>query len=192
MEAGYARIFPILIAVGMVLLIYRRLRRSFGRQRIAPARMGMRIALLSLLACSMLPLAMRAGQYLGMEIAGLAAGAALGLWGAAKTRYTTHEHQWYYIPHTYTGVAVSLLFIARLTYRMAVLYATRGPSAPDIDAAASYGLAPGSIVRSPLTVGLLFVVIGYYVCYYGCVLWKYKRIGPEELEAAETARGPPP
>jgi threonine/homoserine/homoserine lactone efflux protein len=45
------------------------------------------------------------------------------------------------------------------------------------------------MVQSPLTVGILFVLIGYYLCYYGWLLWKAKHIAPEDLE---TAAGPPP
>jgi hypothetical protein len=40
--------------------------------------------------------------------------------------------------------------------------------------------------QSPFTVGLLCVVIGYYVCYYGLVLFKSTRIGPEDLEVSTT------
>jgi hypothetical protein len=39
---------------------------------------------------------------------------------------------------------------------------------------------------SAFTVGLLFVVVGYYVCYYGMLLWKSKRISPEDLEVNPT------
>jgi hypothetical protein len=43
------------------------------------------------------------------------------------------------------------------------------------------------MVRSPLTLGLLFVLIGYYVCYYSLVLWKSKQIKPEDIEVAPVA-----
>jgi hypothetical protein len=40
---------------------------------------------------------------------------------------------------------------------------------------------PASMLTSPLTLGLFFVLMGYYVCYYSIVLWKAKRSAPEEL-----------
>jgi hypothetical protein len=43
------------------------------------------------------------------------------------------------------------------------------------------------MVKSPLTVGLLYVLIGYYVCYYGLVLRKSKQIKPEDMETAPAA-----
>ena len=48
MQDGYSRIWPYVIAVLAILLIYRRLRRSFGRQRLQPVRMRARIVILLL------------------------------------------------------------------------------------------------------------------------------------------------
>jgi len=180
MEADYSRIWPYAIAGLAVLLIYRRFRRSFGRQPMRPVRMWIRIALLILLGCSLLPSAFKSGQFLIAELGGALAGLALGFWGARHTRYATYEGRLHYVPHTYTGVAVSLLFIGRLVYRFVEWYSQNG--ALGGAAAASRGMPP-PMVRSPLTVALIFVVVGYYVCYYAMVLWKSKRISPEDLEA---------
>jgi uncharacterized membrane protein YuzA (DUF378 family) len=37
---------------------------------------------------------------------------------------------------------------------------------------------------SPLTVGIFYVLVGYYVCYYSLVLWKSKHLKPEDIESA--------
>jgi hypothetical protein len=181
MQFDYSRIWPYAIAGLAVLLIYRRFRRSFGRQPLRPVRMWIRIGLLILLGCSLLPSAFKSGQFLLAEVAGAMAGLALGVWGARHTRYATYEGRLHYVPHTYAGVAVSLLFIGRLVYRLVEWYSQSGAmgGAPT----ASQGFAAPSMVRSPLTVGLIFVVVGYYACYYAMVLWKSKRISPEDLEA---------
>jgi hypothetical protein len=183
MQLDYSRIWPYAIAGLAVLLIYRRFRRSFGRQPMRPRRMLIRIAVLVLLGCTLLPAAFASGQFLLAEVAGAMAGAALGFWGARHTRYATSEGRLHYVPHTYTGVVVSLLFIGRLVYRGVVWYSQNGEFGGA--GAASRGIAP-TMVRSPLTVALIFVVVGYYVCYYAMVLWKSKRISPEDLEAFPT------
>ena len=170
-----------MIAGLAVLLIYRRFRRSFGRQPLRPARMWIRIVLLILLGVSLAPSAIRSGQFLFAELAGLLAGSALGFWGAEHTRYAVHEGRLHYVPHTYTGIAISLLFIGRLVYRFVEWYAVNG--AAGSAAAGARGIVPEPMMKSPLTVGLVFVVVGYYVCYYALVLWKSKRISPEDLEA---------
>ena len=150
--------------------------------------MWIRIALLIVLSCSLLPFAFKSGQFLLAELAGAMAGLALGFWGARHTRYATYEGRLHYVPHTYTGIAVSLLFIGRLVYRSVEWYGQNGALEGALDA--SQGLPP-PMVRSPLTVGLIFVVVGYYVCYYAMVLWKSKRISPEDLEATPAPAAAP-
>jgi hypothetical protein len=172
-----------MIAALAVVLIYRRFRRSFGRQRIRPVRMSLRIGILIVLGCSLLPMALKSGQFLMTELGGVVAGIALGVWGAERTRYQSYDGQLHYVPHTYTGVAVSLLFVGRMVYRIVEIYSmdrSNGSSGADL---ASQGFAAPTMMRNPLTVGLLFAVIGYYVCYFGMVLWKSNRISPEEIEA---------
>jgi len=189
MQVDYSRIWPYAIAGIAVLLIYRRFRRSFGRQPIRPIRMWIRIALLIVLSCSLLPFAFKSGQFLLAELAGAMAGLALGFWGARHTRYATYEGRLHYVPHTYTGIAVSLLFIGRLVYRIVEWYRENGALGGALEA--SQGIAPPPMVRSPLTVGLIFVVVGYYACYYAMVLWKSKRISPEDLEAVPAPAAAP-
>jgi hypothetical protein len=58
--------------------------------------------------------------------------------------------------------------------------------------AALQGFSAPTAAMSPLTVGLLFVVVGYYVCYFSMVLWKSKRIGPEDFEAPPTVTAAAP
>jgi hypothetical protein len=184
MQVDYSQVWPFLIAVLAVLAIYRRFRRSFGQQRLRPIRMWVRVGILTVLGCSLLPAALKSGEFFLAEVAGVMVGTALGVWGAQRTRYRTYDGQLHYVPHTYTGVVVSLLFIGRLVYRMAELYAMRPTSG---SMAQTEDFAPPTMVRTPVTVGLLFLVIGYYVCYYSMVLWKSTRISPEELEVATTS-----
>lgn len=191
MHADYSRIWPYLIAVMVVLAVYRRLRRSFGQQPVRPVRMRIRMGILVAVGISLLPLALKSMQFLGAEIAGLVAGIALALWGASRTRYRSEGNQLYYVPHTYTGIVVSLLFIGRLAYRLAQAYLWNAAPVSGTDAATSM-TGPAMNMKSPLTAGLVFVLIGYYVVYYGVVLWKARHISPEELEVVTTPTGTSP
>jgi hypothetical protein len=171
----------------VVFAVYRRLRRSFGRQPLRPRRMMIRIVLLALIGCALMPAAFRSTQFLAAELAGAALGIALGLWGAERTRFLMSGEQLHYVPHTYTGIAVSLLFLGRLAFRLVQVYSGSHPShvayanaVPGADPAQA--LTTGSMVQSPLTVGLLYVLIGYYLCYYGLVLWKSKHLKAEDIE----------
>lgn len=179
MPPAYSRIWPWIFAALVAFMVYRRFRRNFGRQLLRPTRMSLRMVILLVLAAALAPAALRGRDYLFAEIAGAAAGVALALWGASRTRFVRDAERLFYIPHTYTGIAVSALVLGRIVYRWVERYPTGGlPAAGN----PSPG-APAEIVKAPLTAGLFFVLIGYYVCYYGWLLWKSKRITPADLEA---------
>ena len=113
----------------------------------------------------------------------MALGAALALWGASRTRFETENGRRYYIPHTYTGIAVTLLFVGRLIYRFA-----QSSAAPAAAGGTATAAGPQAAMQSPLTVGIFFVLIGYYVCYYSWVLWKSRHITAADLEVPPDTR----
>ncbi len=175
------------MAALVVFAVYRRLRRTFGRQLLRPTRMKIRIVLFVVIGCALLPAALRSPASLGAELAGLVVGVALALWGADRTRFLMYDNQLHYVPHTYTGIAVSLLFLGRLVYRLVQVYTGVhiAPAAGGGDPGQAFNGA--SMFRSPLTLGSVFVLIGYYACYYGLVLRKSKHIKPEDVEVAPAA-----
>jgi hypothetical protein len=147
-------------------------------------RMQVRIVLLLVIGCLLLPAALHSAAFISAVLAGIVAGVALAMWGAARTRFLRVSGQLYYVPHTYTGIAVSLLFVGRLVYRLLQASSTmHGTHAAAADSA-NQGFAPAGMLQSPLTLGLYFVLMGYYVCYYSMVLWKSKRVVAEELSSA--------
>jgi cytochrome b561 len=146
--------------------------------------MTIRMVILAVLGASLLPAALSSTSFLAGEVVGAATGIALALWGAKRTRFLTHNGQLCYVPHTYAGIAISLLVVGRIAYRFTQVYAAPGIMPPNA-AAGDSAAAPASMVQSPLTVGIFYVLIGYYLCYYGWLLWKSKHIVPDDLEAPE-------
>jgi hypothetical protein len=65
-------------------------------------------------------------SYLESLAIGLIVRIALALWGASRMLYLREQGQLFFVPHTYTGLAVSLLFLARLVYRFEQVYAATG------------------------------------------------------------------
>jgi len=186
MQPDFSQIGPYLMAAVVVFAVYRRFRRTFGRQVLNRTRMTVRIVLLTVVGCTLLPPALRSVEYLAAELAGVALGLGLGLWGAQRTRFLMYGERLHYVPHTYTGIAVSLLFLGRLVFR--VVQAYTGAPSPHADASQVH--APASMLRSPLTAGIFFVLVGYYVCYYSLVLWKSKHLKPEDIESAPAPAAP--
>jgi len=183
-----------LFAALIIFVVYRRLRRTFGRQLMSPPRMLVRMVLFAVLAALLLPTALRSTAFGGAAAGGIVVGVLLALWGASRTRFERAGAQLYYLPHTYTGIAVSLLFIGRVAFRLLQGYQIIHGAG----ASASPGRAPGlaSYVSSPLTLGLFFVLVGYYVCYYGLVLRRSKRLEADEVVEITSPLGavaaPPP
>jgi hypothetical protein len=189
MNFDFSQIVPFSIAILVVFLIYRRLRRSFGQQPLRPVRMQVRIVLLLVVGCLLLLAAIRSPTFIAAVLAGIVAGVALALWGAARTRFLRVSGQLYYVPHTYTGIAVSLLFLGRMVYRLIQVSGTmEAAHAPAADSA-SQGIAAAGMLQSPLTLGLYFVLMGYYVCYYSMVLWKSKRVVAEQVSVSAPLPG---
>jgi hypothetical protein len=85
---------------------------------------------------------------------------------------------------------VSLLFIGRLLFRLLQWNGAGHPAMTALTADPAQGFAPSMMARSPLTFGLLYVLVGYYVCYYALVLRKSKHLGPEDIEEGSSAAAP--
>jgi hypothetical protein len=158
-------ITPILIAALVVWGVVRRLRRSFGRQAVHSARLWVRIGLLTLAGGLVVATsATRGAESFEALAAGLACGAALGYLGLRHTRFEVTPEGRFYTPHTYIGLAVTLLFLGRLLYRF--LYLSNG-------AHGMFGADPAlaaAYQRSPLTLGVFAMLLGYYLLFNTGVL----------------------
>ena len=155
---------PYLIAAIIVWSLYRRMRRSFGRQRVRDGFMWLRIGILSALAVFIAVQVARDVDVLGSLLVGIAAGAVLGYVGLRYTKFEVTPQGRFYTPHAYIGVAVTALFVARILYDYLGMTDRMLPlGAPGPELAALYQ-------HNPLTVIMLGAMVGYYVLYYLGVL----------------------
>lgn len=159
---------PSLIAGLLVFAVYRRIRRNFGRQRLRMTRMMLRVVIFAAVGLLGLVAAIAVPRVLGAGVAGIAAGALLGAWGVRLTRFERDAGGTWYTPNAWLGVGVTALFLARLVYRLVVLYpawtALGAAQAPG-DAAPRAPLLP-AVLHGPLTFALFGLLVGYYVAYY--------------------------
>lgn len=155
---------PYLIAALVIWGVYRRMRRSFGRQRVRDGLMWLRIGILSLAAVLIGVQIARNVDVLGVLVVGIACGAVLGYFGLKHTKFEVTSEGRFYTPHTYIGLAVTALFLGRLLYRFLGMYNGLVPPAnTGQDLAALYR-------HSPFTLAVIGAVVGYYVLYYVGVL----------------------
>jgi uncharacterized membrane protein HdeD (DUF308 family) len=168
------RVWVLGLGLLMALQIYRRIRRNFGRQPLKVWRLRLRIGILLIVGALLTVVALLSAAAAGAAVGGAALGVALATWAARRTRFEMHENQLHYVPHTVTGVAITVLLLARVGYRLLSVSSAADP--------ANAGLAPASLVSSPLTLGLFFVLVGYYCCYYGWLLQKSQHLSAADFE----------
>jgi hypothetical protein len=182
---GHETLWSLLFAALLIFAVYRRFRRNFGHQPFSARRLAWRIAILSAVGAVVLPTALRSAAFLSAALGGIIVGVGLGLWGARRTRFERRDDKLYYIPHTYTGMTVFALFLGRIAYRLFTgpvgAVGTAGPAAATSN--------PGSLVQSPVTLGLLLILVGYYVYYYAAILIKSRHIEASDLEPAANSPG---
>ena len=144
--------------------IFRRVRRTIGRQPYQPKRMQARMIVLGIVGTIALLFSFRNVEVGGAMVAGLVGGAALGFFGVRHTKFETTPQGQFYTPHMYIGLLVSLLFLGRLAYRFLI-------EMPTMQAAAQAGGNPyAAMQKSPLTMAIFGIVVGYYIAYYAAVI----------------------
>ncbi|HEY2807459.1 MAG TPA: hypothetical protein VGI91_01575 [Steroidobacteraceae bacterium] len=146
--------------------VYVRFRRSIGRQRFVAARSWLSVTVLPLLLASVAWGLRFQPPVMGLSLAsGLLLGVALGVLGLRLTRFEVAGDGLYYVPSAHLGIALSTLLVARIGYRYVA--ATAAGSAP---------AAPMGMHLTPLTLGLVGTVVGYYGTYAaGLLRWSVRQ-----------------
>ena len=163
----------LLVAAFVGWAIYRRARRNFGRQLVQERRLRLRVALLSIVGTLALSVFAVNVMMLSALLTGLVCGAILASVGLRHTKFEVTAQGRFYAPHTYIGLVVSALLIARILSRLLT-----------VSARAQTQLSTGAILfaqgqNGPLTLGMLGVVIGYYVLFFLGVLRRSRELSLE-------------
>jgi hypothetical protein len=161
------------IGVGALFLwrTYSRIRRVVGRQHLSKVRPWITVSVFLLLILLLAGISMaRPESLLGLG-GGLVVGIGLAVYSLRKTRFENTAEGLFYTPSAHVGIAVSLLFVGRVLYRLIQMYAY-GISAP------GRAPAPGQdpnlhYATTPLTMLVFGVLAGYYLAYaIGLLRWK--------------------
>lgn len=175
--------FTVLIAAFVLLILYRRFRRNFGRQPLRPKRMIVRIVVLAVVCVLLLASPFRGLASDAAAAGGAVIGIALGLWALTHTKFETSAAGRFYTPNGYIGMAVVALLIGRLIYRLAVVYPLVHHAVQQTAQNPQLQMTPfGAYQRSPLTLGIYFILAGYYICYYAGVLIRSRVTRPAKSD----------
>jgi hypothetical protein len=144
---------------------YARIRRMVGRQRLSRVRPWITLTVFPLLIALLCLAAAGVPRSLAWMGAGLAAGALLGVFGLRRTTFEPTPQGLYYTPNAHLGVALSLLFIARIAYRFVEVLVI----------APAMGRAPQDFAASALTLAVFGLLAGYYIAYaIGILRWRWR------------------
>ncbi len=146
--------------------MYSRIRRMVGRQRSTSVRPWIPVIAFPILLCLVAIASMTHPAALAALLGGIVAGVMLGIYGLKLTKFEKTEEGLFYTPNAHLGIALSLLLVGRLIYRVVQV--------STIANANSFG-------SSPMTIAILGMLGGYYVTYaIGHLLWR-SRINRVEI-----------
>ncbi len=149
--------------------VYTRLQRSVGRQAFRPSGLGIAFSIFLIVSLLFGARSINHPPLMLGWLAGFVPGAILGFWALHLTRFETTAEGRFYTPNAHIGVALSLVFIGRIIYRITVIYMH---AAPD-------GRVPPPMGSSALTFAAFELLAGYYMVYNGGVLKKFGRPEPQ-------------
>lgn len=150
MQLTLPALTPILATAGVGFILYRRIRRLFGRQPYRPKRALARLILLGVVMLALIVAAVMLPQVWPGIVAGIVAGTAIGVFALRHTQVEPCLREAYYTPNPWIGGALSLLLVGRLAWRWA-------------GGAFSGGMP--TTQASPLTMAIAATLIAYYLTY---------------------------
>lgn len=179
---SYAVTIPLVL-----LMLWRRVGRQFGRQPIRRKRMIARVAIFAMIACALLMTGLYDTRLAEGLVAGIVPGVGLGLLGLRLTRFEADPVRGdCYVPNPWVGAVLVALLLGRLMWRFLVLW-------PQMQQAGSLAAMPGTSMTmgyhsSPLTLLVFGLLIGYYIAYYAGLLIHHRRFQrASALKAKEEA-----
>ncbi len=163
MPAALAPYAPYLATAAIGWAYYRRIRRSFGRQRWQPVRTTLRLALVSVALVGLIVAASFLPHVVPGIAMGAAAGVALGVFALRHTQAEWSDGQGWYTPNPWIGGALTLLLLGRLAWRYA-------------NGAFSGAAAQTAQQASPLTLGIAAALVAYSLVNGAGLLWRMRRL----------------
>lgn len=163
------------IVAVLAFVVWRRVSRSFGQQRIRRKAMIFRIGVFAFLGCVLALAGFHKFALLEGLVGGVLIGAAIGTVGLRLTRFETDPIKGdCYVPNPWIGALLTVLLLGRLAWRFMVL----APVLQQASAAAQAGgqnMPMAGYTSSPLTMLVIGLLIGYYIVYFTGLLIHHRR-----------------
>jgi cytochrome b561 len=172
-------VFLYLLIPFILWRIYKRVRRLVGRQHSRAWHHWAAAIFFPLLVALLGFASLAHPEALAALSAGVAGGVGLAIVGLRLTRFEVTPQGYFYTPNAHIGIALSLLFVGRILYRLVQVYTLTGPEA--VAASQNFG-------RSPFTTLVVGLMAGYYTAYaIGLIRWRWRiKRGASAVDTALT------
>ncbi len=175
-------------AIGAFILwrIVSRIRRMVGRQKYSGVRAMITVCIFPVLIALVMFGAMKHEGNALIMLGGMAVGIGLGMYGHRLTKFENSPAGKFYTPNAHLGIALSVLLLGRIAWRMGTLYFTTQ----------SFSAPPGDFYGSSLTLFLFGMLAAYYITYaIGLLRWSRSlrtTVSSVTAEIANDADNPTP
>ncbi|MDE2430038.1 MAG: DUF1453 family protein [Burkholderiales bacterium] len=182
MQAPGASTITFLVLIPLVIWrVISRVKRLVGRQPLSRVRPWITLTIFPLFILLLAFASRHHLENLSWLPVGLVVGVLLGRFGLRHTRFESTSQGMFYTPNAHLGIALSLLFVLRILYRVVegtYLHAGTPHNAPDF-------------ASSPSTLAVFGLLAGYYVCYaIGLIRWRFAILAEAAAEPALQADAP--
>jgi hypothetical protein len=153
------------IGIGALVLwrFYSRARRMVGRQQLSSVRPWITVCVFPIFAVLLAAASRAQPMSPPALLAGIVVGIGLGIFGLRKTRFEKTPQGLFYTPNAHLGIALSLLLLGRIMYRLIQVYSVSESTAPP----------QINYATTPLTLVIFGTLAGYYVTYaIGLLRWQ--------------------
>jgi hypothetical protein len=160
----------------IALILYRRVKRSIGFQAYHPRRLVIRSTILLLVGLLLLGVsAIHPISYI-YEAAGCLLGGVLLAMAIRWSRFEKREGTIFYRTHIWIETLVLFLFLSRFLYRMFYIFQVSGRQS-----SLNSSQMNMQYTKDPVTMGVYFLLVVYYVGYAFYVMKKSKGMEEEKV-----------
>ncbi|MDQ0200328.1 CcdC protein domain-containing protein [Neobacillus ginsengisoli] len=164
-----------IIAALILFSIYRRVRRNIGWQQLSQGKIWFRTVLLVIIGLLFLGEGIFHPISLISDVVGIIIGIILAYYSAGMTRFEQRDGGLYYRPNTWIGSIVTVIFLARLGYRIYGIYTQGSLGGVKTDQTSGWQNM-GYTAGNSWTSGLMLIMFAYYVIYFIILLRKQKHL----------------
>ncbi|WP_239635556.1 CcdC protein domain-containing protein [Paenibacillus sp. H1-7] len=166
----------LLIALLIGLMMYRRTKRTIGAQKLVRSRLWFRTIVFGIIGCMFLYASFLHPVNFIADFVGLACGLVLAFYAVKHTEFEKRTDGWYYRTSLWVNIAVMALFIGRIAYKLLYHGAMNAPAPAPVNPIEMYG-------SDPLTIGIFFVLVAYYIRFFTFLLFKHKELNRTDSSA---------